>query len=397
MSFPTLNAYLLEVSSSLDNADAFILAKLLSFKDSHVSNPKLHKESPELLCQRILDTPYDELVAAHLKGCVAVANCNYREAYACQVLSVQIFVRIFQPQKDDNWSLPLMYTLILDLRNFANEVEQEILQHNKGKKGDTLEKAADTIMSCFRVCASDGRAAIDVSKKWGMLFLVNQLFKIYFRIGKLHLCKPLIRAIESSNIKDEFSLAQKITYKYYVGRKAMFDSNFTQAEEFLTYAYTNCHADARSNLKRILIYLIPVKMLLGRLPPIDLLHSHNLSQYRDIVMAVRTGNVHLLNCTLLEHESFFIQTGVYLILEKLRATTFRTLFKRVSNILGTHQIPLQAFTEALHGQGITDIDMDETECIVAGLIYAGNIRGYISHQHKKLVVSKVNAFPAVAS
>lgn len=66
----------------------------------------------------------------------------------------------------------------------------------------------------------------------------------------------------------------------------------------------------------------------------------------------RTGNVHLLNRTLLDHEPFFIKTGVYLILEKLRATTFRTLFKRVSNILGTHLIPLQAFTEALHGQGV---------------------------------------------
>ena len=46
---------------------------------------------------------------------------------------------------------------------------------------------------------------------------------------------------------------------------------------------------------------------------------------------------------------------------------------------------------------IEDIDMDETECIVAGLIYAGNIRGYISHQHKKLVISKVNAFPPIAA
>ena len=46
---------------------------------------------------------------------------------------------------------------------------------------------------------------------------------------------------------------------------------------------------------------------------------------------------------------------------------------------------------------IEDVDMDETECIVAGLIYAGNIRGYILHQHKKVVVSKVNAFPAVAT
>ena len=59
-----------------------------------------------------------------------------------------------------------------------------------------------------------------------MLYLVNQLFKIYFRINKLHLCKPLIRAIDASQFRDQFSLSQQITYRYYVGRKAMFDSDF---------------------------------------------------------------------------------------------------------------------------------------------------------------------------
>ena len=59
-----------------------------------------------------------------------------------------------------------------------------------------------------------------------MLYLVNQLFKIYFRINKLHLCKPLIRAIDASPFKDQFSLSQQITYRYYVGQKAMFDSDF---------------------------------------------------------------------------------------------------------------------------------------------------------------------------
>ena len=59
-----------------------------------------------------------------------------------------------------------------------------------------------------------------------MLYLVNQLFKIYFRINKLHLCKPLIRAIDASQFRDQFSLSQQVTYRYYVGRKAMFDSDF---------------------------------------------------------------------------------------------------------------------------------------------------------------------------
>ena len=36
---------------------------------------------------------------------------------------------------------------------------------------------------------------------------------------------------------------------------------------------------------------------------------------------------------------------------------------------------------------------DEIECVLANLIYQGYIKGYISHQHGKLVVSKGNAFP----
>lgn len=74
-----------------------------------------------------------------------------------------------------------------------------------------------------------------------MLNLVNQLFKVYFRINKLHLCKPLIRAIDSSQYRDYFPLAQQITYRYFVGRKAMFDSDYKAADEYLSYAFQNCH------------------------------------------------------------------------------------------------------------------------------------------------------------
>ena len=67
----------------------------------------------------------------------------------------------------------------------------------------------------------------------------------------------------------------------------------------------------------------------------------------------RSGSIKILNESLYAHEGFFIQTGVYLILEKLRAITYRTLFKRVGLLLETHQIPLQAFLEALKAQGVS--------------------------------------------
>ena len=39
----------------------------------------------------------------------------------------------------------------------------------------------------------------------------------------------------------------------------------------------------------------------------------------------------------------------------------------------------------------------QVECVLANLIYAGYIKGYISHQHGKLVVSKGNAFPELSA
>jgi hypothetical protein len=252
-------------------------------------------------------------------------------------------------------------------------------------------------MGCFRVCASDNRAALEDSKKWGMLNLVNQLFKIYFKINKLHLCKPLIRAIDSLPIKDRFSVSQLVTYRFYVGRKAMFDSDFKAAEEYLSFAFQRCHARAKKNKRLILIYLLPVKMLLGHMPKRELLEKYDLLQFVEVARAVSSGNLSLLNEALERNEAFFIRCGIYLILEKLKVITYRNLIKKVSLILKTHQLPISAFTAAFHWMGEQDVDDDEMQCILANLIYEDKIKGYISYQHKKLVVSKANAFPPLSA
>lgn len=336
------------------------------------------------------------MVAAHLRCTYAVSNHDFVEAYKCQTLVVQSFLKAFQSHKEENWALPMMFAVALDLRIFANNAEQQ-LQKGKGKLGDMLEKAAEQLMSCFRVCASDNRASIDDSKKWGMLFLINQLFKIYFKINKLHLCKPLIRAIDSSNLKDDYSMAQRVTYKYYVGRKAMFDSDFKLAEEYLSFAFHHCHRSCQRNKRLVLIYLLPVKMLLGHMPTHQLLRKYDLLQFADVRKAVSEGNLLLLNEALAKHETFFIRCGIFLILEKLKVITYRNLFKKVYQLLKTHQLPLDAFLVSLKMMQVEEVDIDEVQCILANLIFMGHIKGYISHQHQKLVVSKQNPFPSLSS
>ncbi|XP_067848567.1 PCI domain-containing protein 2 isoform X1 [Heptranchias perlo] len=397
MAHITLNQYLQQVLEFIDSRDGDSCAEFVSFKHPHIANRRLQLPNPEERCQQILEPPYDEMVAAHLRCALAVANRDFVEAYKYQTFVVQSFLRAFQAHKEENWALPIMYAVALDLRIFANNADQQLGKKGKGKMGDMLEKAAELLMSCFRVCASDNRAGIDDSKKWGMLFLINQLFKIYFKINKLHLCKPLIRAIDSSSLKDEYSMAQRVTYKYYVGRKAMFDSDFKQAEDYLSFAFQHCHRSSQKNKRMILIYLLPVKMLLGHMPTVQLLRKYDLLQFSDVTKAVGEGNLLLLNEALVKHEAFFIRCGIFLILEKLKIITYRNLFKKVYLLLRTHQLPLDAFLVALNFMQVEDVDIDEVQCILANLIYMGHIKGYISHQHQKLVVSKQNPFPPLSS
>uniref|UniRef100_A0A671UHK8 PCI domain-containing protein 2 n=1 Tax=Sparus aurata TaxID=8175 RepID=A0A671UHK8_SPAAU len=359
MAHITINQYLQQVYEAIDNHEGSFCAELLSFKHPHVANPRLQLASPEEKCQQLLEPPYDEMVAAHLRCTYAVANHDFVEAYKFQTA--------FQSHKEENWALPVIAAV-------------------------AEEEAADELLQS--VCH---RAGIEDSKKWGMMFLSNQLFKIYFKINKLHLCKPLIRAIDSSNLKNDYSPAQKVTYKYYVGRKAMFDSDFKPAEEFLSYAFHHCHRSSQKNKRMILIYLLPVKMLLGHMPTHQLLRKYDLMQFADVTKAVSEGNLLLLNEALSKHETFFIRCGIFLILEKLKIITYRNLFKKVYLLLRTHQLPLDAFLVALRMMQLEDVDIDEVQCILANLIYMGHIKGYISHQHQKLVVSKQNPFPPLSA
>ncbi|KAM7541182.1 hypothetical protein Aperf_G00000029784 [Anoplocephala perfoliata] len=292
--------------------------------------------------------------------------------------------------------LPVVLAVSVDLRKFAHRLDVTTgikITEGDASYGSYLELVAQSIMKFFQTCAADSRTRTEDSKKCGMMGLANQLFKIYFHINKLNLCKPIIRAIENMNIDTSFALAQRVTYNYYVGRKAMFDGDLKLANECLTFAFERCLASNKTNKRLVLIYLIPVRMLLGILPKSGLLHKYDLTEFDGISAAVKCGNLQKLHEELEKNETFFISCGIYLILEKLKMITYRNLFKRIAQILNTHLLPIGAFTEVLKMMGIEDIDADETECILANLIYEGKIKGYLAHQQQKLVVSKIQAFP----
>jgi COP9 signalosome complex subunit 12 len=58
------------------------------------------------------------------------------------------------------------------------------------------------------------------------------------------------------------------------------------------------------------------------------------------------------------------------------------------------RLALSAVHSALHLSGMS-VSLDEAECLVAGMIYKGYIRGYISHEKRMVVLANVNAFPRI--
>ncbi|VDL82276.1 unnamed protein product [Nippostrongylus brasiliensis] len=407
MAFGSVAEYFSALNELIDTAtwsSATSASRLLSISDDHATLPFLQV--------RLLWV----VICLHLQVIYHInVTRNYEAAYAshtqvgcafCFFIVKQTFLimqtfnkEVLQKKKEVNWFMPIFHQLCSDLRNVAKMADELTEKDDEVENTSSYyEQSANYIMEAYRTCTSDVRADPSTTKKIAILNMTNQLFRIYFKINKLNLLKPLIRAIDNSGtLYQSFSMADKVTYNYFLGRKAMFDSDLPLAEKSLSYAFRNCPADCVSNKRLVLIYLIPVKMFLGHMPTAQLLHKYQLDEFYDVVEAVKEGNLAKLDQALESNEHFFIQCGIFLMLEKLRAITFRTLFKRISSVIGGHQIPLKAFFTIIQYLGVNDVDEDELECIVANLIAEKKIKGYISHQHQKLVVSKKDPFPPLSS
>ena len=228
-----------------------------------------------------------------------------------------------------------------------------------------------------------------------MLAVVNELFSMYFRLNILRLCKNLIRPVESRKLHHSGTMGQMVTYRFYRGRLNMYEDQHALAEQDLDFAFQHCHRNALGNKKRILQYLVPVKLYRGRFPTPALLDKYGLDEFKPLVKGLMKGDLRTFQDGLVKYQDRFIRQGTYLLLEKCKTVCYRNLFKRIHQILDKNQMPLQFVATTFSWLG-TPIDLDEIECILANLIFRGYVRGYLSHAKRILVLSKLDPFPTSA-
>lgn len=203
-----MEQYLNAVYGATDDCQCEVLANLLSLQNTHFNRGKVNFNEEAI--NSYLQPPMSEIIAAHLHAINSIHSNDWLKAFENQYTLVSAITKWLQLQKDENWSLGVMHTACVELRLLSLQADRIQKRSHTGVRVEYLEKAAEALMGCFRICASDNRSSEESTKRWGMLALINQLFKVYFKINKLNLCKPLIRAIESSPFKEDFSLGQQV-------------------------------------------------------------------------------------------------------------------------------------------------------------------------------------------
>ncbi|OVA08449.1 Proteasome component (PCI) domain [Macleaya cordata] len=392
-----INEYLNRFSDSVSYEDGPSLKHLLSVSSNSSSLLSLadalnvFQEANRLIKQSDRFSQLGEIIAPLLR-CLQ----NYRmdhmvDAYNAFEKSANAFLQEFR-NWESAWAMEPLYAIAYEIRVLAERADRELASH--GKNPEKLKGAGSFLMKVFGALAGKG------PKRVGALYVTCQLFKVYFKLGTVHLCRSVIRSIETARIFDfeEFPVRDKVTYMYYTGRLEVYNENFLAADQKLAYALIHCNPRSQANIRMILKYLIPVKLSIGILPNSWLLEKYNLVEYHNVVQALKKGDLRLLRRALQEHEDRFLRSGVYLVLEKLELQVYQRLVKKIYIIQKqrdpskAHQVKLDVIVKALKWLEI-EMDVDEVECIMAILIYKNLVKGYFAHKSKVVVLSKQDPFP----
>lgn len=85
-----------------------------------------------------------------------------------------------------------------------------------------------------RLITQCDRAPIEESRKWGIYFVINLLFKTYFKLNSASLSRTILKTLAVYNDKGDmpaletFPKAQRVTFKYYEGVLFFLEENYLQ-------------------------------------------------------------------------------------------------------------------------------------------------------------------------
>ncbi|KAJ2581233.1 COP9 signalosome (CSN) subunit [Coemansia sp. RSA 1836] len=334
----------------------------------------------------------------HFRAAVEYQQNNFVEAYKYQLASYQAFLRAFHHM--DRWGVHTLLAMCKDLYMLACRADYQLT--TAGSSATKLEEATRAISQGFSMCMTDREPQLGISRKWGTYHLANLLFALYLRQKAFNMCTSMIRAIKASELPplDQFPMSDQVSFRYYRGMLAFQGESFAAAKEDLVFALEHCHRDAYRNKTRILMRLTPMMMMEGSMPKSRLLRRYPQIKalYGGLAKAAMTGDLRQFDMALLDKEQELVSLGTYMAVEYVRKIAVRQLLYKIYLIDGKNsRMSFERLRIGFWAAGLGDVNVLEIESILADMVAAGFIKGYLSHDHGVAVLSKQQPFPPIKS
>ncbi|QPG75525.1 hypothetical protein FOA43_002880 [Brettanomyces nanus] len=314
-------------------------------------------------------------------------------------------------QRETGWICLPMMTVTSELRKlvfiYVQSSEYKAAKEHKLKQSQfdvyLDEKLANLLQKPFKVCLSDKCE----DKKFAVYFFANELFKTYMKFGKYDAANNMCKVFQHSpNLPDlsTVSKSQVITYRYFMALvECMNFDRLQSATQLLNQALDACKTGDKYHHNQkasILVLLLPLNFLAHRWLPSSMLWKQypELSlAFKSIFDSIKEGNLKVFDEEVTRMQKMMLERHVYSLFIRIRPFIELRLFTKVHHFYKgekPHIIPLSQFSSALKYSSSRDYTIEEVESRLASLIYAGQIKGYISHSNEVIVLSKSDAFPS---
>ncbi|KAJ1027413.1 hypothetical protein NDA18_003419 [Ustilago nuda] len=313
---------------------------------------------------------------------------------------------------DTTWFIPTLRFFASSLVTLAMAVDQRTDAIQKRKTTD----AAGRLSKAAGMAGNDrSQAPASETKRAAVLMLANLSFKAYFKLNNTRLCETVLGSVENalkvnrtfarnSGIHDGsgeqcYTRADRVTYRYYLGRLRLFQHNIRAASTHLRWAFDNCTLRNLRNKRAILIPLVATYLILGRYPQITLLDASSLTDvYGGLTYHLKSGQAAAAMQELDRHMDWFRVRGLYFILkEKLQISLWRNLAHKCLTLThpsapATSAPPTMRLDFLLSAARMAwrdpSLQPQDIEAVVASMIDQGFIKGYILHSKAMLVLQK---------
>lgn len=180
----TGRSFINEIFACLNKSDATGLAKVLSLKNVQYKSLYLSDDDKHMLTDRFRSAPNDifnwsEVINYYALFRNSLGDEDYATAYDLFSKSFKSLNDLIKDAKEENWQLPVLFRMSVDLRLFAYmcdvKKQKNLLNAASStsriddadggaeyKPNEFAEKTAESLMASFRILSGDNRVDFQV-------------------------------------------------------------------------------------------------------------------------------------------------------------------------------------------------------------------------------------------